>query len=69
MRDDTMIVLTEYNTVMEAEIGKSMLDSAGIWSILRNENMSTVLPTGSVPAQIVVREEDYEKAKLLLRLR
>ena len=31
MQDDTLVVLAEYNTITEAEITKSMLDSAGIW--------------------------------------
>ena len=30
MQDDTLVVLAEYNTITEAEIAKSMLDSAGI---------------------------------------
>lgn len=69
MQNDTMIVLAEYNTIMEAEITKSILDSAGIWSTIRNEYMSTLYPLGTMPAQIVVREEDVEKAKLMLRHR
>ena len=35
MQDDTLVVLAEYNTITEAEIAKSMLDSAGIWSTIR----------------------------------
>lgn len=64
-----MVVLAEYNTITEAEISKSMLDSAGIWSMIRNEYMSAIYPVGIMPAQIVVREEDLEKAKTLLRQR
>ena len=37
MQDETMVVLAEYNTITEAEIAKSMLDSAGIWSICRGD--------------------------------
>lgn len=37
MQDETMVVLAEYNTITEAEIAKSMLDSAGIWSMIRND--------------------------------
>ena len=48
---------------------KSMLDSAGIWSTIRNEYMSAIYPIGTMPAQIVVREEDYEKAKAMLHHR
>lgn len=69
MQDDSMIVLAEYNTITEAEIAKSMLDSAGIWSTIRNEYMSAIYPIGTMPAQVVVRETDYEKAKDLLQHR
>lgn len=47
MQDDTMVVLAEYNTITEAEISKSMLDSAGIWSTIRNEYMSAIYPIGT----------------------
>lgn len=68
-QDHTMVILAEYNTITEAEISKSMLDSAGIWSDIRNEFMSAVYPTGVVPAQLVVREDEFEAARELLRLR
>lgn len=69
MQDDTLVVLAEYNTVTEAEIAKSMLDSAGIWSTIRNEYMSTIYPIGTMPAQLVVRESDLESARALLQNR
>ena len=47
MQDDTLVVLAEYNTITEAEIAKSMLDSAGIWSTIRNEYMSAIYPIGT----------------------
>ena len=47
MQDETMVVLAEYNTITEAEIAKSMLDSAGIWSMIRNEYMSAIYPIGT----------------------
>ena len=59
MQDDTLVVLAEDNTITEAEIAKSM----------RNEYMSAIYPIGTMPAQIVVREEDYEKAKAMLHHR
>ena len=64
-----MVVLAEYNTITEAEISKSMLDSAGIWSTIRNEYMSTIYPIGTMPAQLVVRESDLESARALLKNR
>lgn len=66
MHETKLVVLAEYNTPTEAEISKSMLASAGIWSTIRNENMSTIYPTGIVPAQLAVREEDLERAKEML---
>ena len=69
MQDDTLVVLAEYNTITEAEITKSMLDSAGIWSMIRNQYMSAIYPIGTMPAQVVVREEDFEKARTMLRHR
>lgn len=66
MRDETLVVLSEYNTLMEAEITKSILGSAGIEAIILNEYMSTVYPIGTMPARIVVREEDLDRAKALL---
>ncbi len=69
MQDDSLVVLAEYNTVTEAEIAKSMLDSAGIWSTIRNEYMSAIYPIGTMPAQIVVRAEELEKARTLLQNR
>ena len=66
MQDETMVVLAEYNTITEAEIAKSMLDSAGIWSMIRNEYMSAIDPSGTMPAQLVVKEEDAKRAAELL---
>ncbi len=60
MQDETMVVLAEYNSITEAEIAKSMLDSAGIWSMIRNEYMSAIYPIGTMPAQVVVRPEDVK---------
>jgi len=69
MTDDAMVVLAEYNTITEAEISKLMLDSAGIWSTIRNEFMSAIYPIGTMPAQLVVRREDLDRAQQMLRLR
>ena len=69
MQDETMVVLAEYNSITEAEIAKSMLDSAGIWSMIRNKYMSAIYPIGTMPAQVVVRPEDVEKARAMLQHR
>lgn len=67
--DEAMVLLAEYNTVTEAEISKSMLDSAGIWCTIRNEYMATLYPTGAMPAQLMVRPEELEQARSLLQMR
>ncbi len=69
MVDETMVVLAEYNSITEAEITKSILDSAGIWSTIQNEYMSSIYPPGVAPAAVTVRSSDLEKAKELLRNR
>ncbi len=61
-----MVVLMEYDSLSEAEMAKVILDSNDVWSIINNEYMSTIYPTGIVPAQIIVMEHDYERAKELL---
>lgn len=68
MRDETLVVLEEYNTVTEAEIAKSILDSAGIESTIRNEYMAMNFPIAT-PAQLVVCESDYKQAQQLLKHR
>lgn len=66
MEEDTLVVLATYNSVTEAEIDKSKLESAGLWSMIRNEYMSTFYPTGALPAELVVRSTDLAKAQRLL---
>lgn len=51
---------------MQAEIAKSILDSAGIFCTLRNEMMSMIYPTGIVPVQLMVGRDDLERAAQLL---
>ena len=69
MQDETMVVLAEYNTIKEPDNVKSMHDSAAIWSKIRNEYMSAIYPIGTMPAQVVVRPEDAEKARAMLQHR
>lgn len=64
-----MVVIKSYNTLVEAEIAKSMLASAGIDSTLRNEYASTLYPTAAFPVQLVVRSEDEAAAREQLDVR
>lgn len=68
MQDATFVVVAEYDTTTEAEIARSILCSAGIDAMIRNEFMTTIYPAG-IPAQLVVRREEAERAQELLRLR
>ena len=68
MEDRILVVLAEYNSPMEAELAKSLLTSAGIYTELENEFMSTLYPL-AVPCRLMVCEEDLEQAKGLLSQR
>lgn len=65
MQTETFVVVAEYNTLAEAEIAKSILQSANIWVDIRNEYMSTLNAIGGA-ATIVVRSEDHDEAKRIL---
>lgn len=52
MKDEKLVVLREWNSVTEAEMAKSILDGAGIFSTIRNEYMSAIYPIGTMPAQL-----------------
>ena len=66
MNKENLIVLRVYDSVNEAEWDRSLLEGEGIWSMIRNEIMSTLYPTGVIPAQLVVRSEDKARAKEIL---
>ena len=68
MQTETFVVLAEYNTLAEAEIAKSILQSANIWVDIRNEYMSTLNAIGGA-ATLVVRSEDLEAAVKALSIR
>ena len=52
MKDEKLVVLREWNSVTEAEMAKSILDGAGIFSTIRNEYMSAIYPIGTMPAPV-----------------
>lgn len=61
-QQQTFVVLAEYNSLAEAEIAKSRLQSAEIWVDIRNEYMSTLNPIAGA-VRLVVRPEALERAK------
>ena len=69
MLENTLVVIRSYNSLTEAEIARSVLASGGIEASIRNEYMSTLYPTGALPAQLVVRSEDETAARELLAVR
>lgn len=66
MKESSLIILREYDSINDAEWEKSLLDSAGIYSMIRNELMSAVYPIGAMAAQLVVRSEDKARAEEVL---
>lgn len=68
MENETFVVLAEYNSLAEAEIAKSILQSAGLWVDIRNEYMSTLNSIGGAAA-VVVRAEDLKEARAVLEVR
>ena len=65
MNVERMVLLDEYENISQAEMAKQFLDDAGVWSMINNEYMSTIYPTGVV-AQLIVIENDFNRAKALL---
>lgn len=66
MKEENLVVIRVYDSVNEAEWDKSLLDSAGIWAMIRNEIMSALYPTGVMPAELVVRSADKARAQEVL---
>ena len=66
MDENNLIVLKEYDSVNNAEWERSLLEGAGIWAMVRNEIMSAIYPTGVIPAQLIIRKQDKEKASEIL---
>lgn len=66
MNEENLIVLKEYESVNNAEWDRSLLESAGLWAMVRNEIMSALYPTNVIPAQLVIRNEDRAKAEEIL---
>jgi len=66
MNNETPVVVAEYNSETEAEVARTLLEDAGVGSMIRNEYMSTLYPVGAMPAQLVVSSEEAEKAREIL---
>ncbi len=68
MEEQQMIVLAEYNSVMEAELALSRLEAGGIKAQIDNEYAATLYPTGAMPARLMVREDEAQRAARILNI-
>lgn len=66
MNEENLIVLRVYDSANEAEWDRSLLEGEGVWSMIRNEIMSTLYPTGAIPAQLVIQNKDKSRANEIL---
>lgn len=64
-----LVVIQDYDNVVQAEIAKSILDSAGIFCTLQGEYMSTIYSPVAFPTRLMVREEDLAEAEAVLGIR
>lgn len=65
--NESLVVLKSYDNPVQAEIAKSILNSAGIFCALHGEYMSTIYTPIAFPARLMVRTEDFDEAQNLLR--
>lgn len=65
--NESLVALKSYDNPVQAEIAKSILDSAGIFCALHGEYMSTIYTPIAFPARLMVRTEDFDEAQNLLR--
>lgn len=66
LNDDVLVVLKAYDNNTQAEIAKSILDSAGIFCTLHGEYVSAIYTTAIFPVRLMVRECDLDDALAVL---
>ena len=64
-----LVVIQSYDNVVQAEIAKSILDSAGIFCVLQGEYMSSIYTPIAFPTRLMIREEDMAEAEAVLGIR
>jgi hypothetical protein len=66
---EDLVAIAKFTNNVEAQVGKSILDGAGIRCRIFDDNVSTLLSyLGSLTsARLMVRREDAEKALEVLR--
>jgi hypothetical protein len=66
---ESLVVLREFDNLIQAEIAKSMLDSAGIYCSLYDEYMSSFYNPIAFPSRLMVKKQDFDEAEKLLDCR
>lgn len=62
----SLVVLEAFDSPIQAEIAKSILDCAGIFCTLHGEYLSSIYSIGAFPTRLMVRPEDINDARRLL---
>ena len=60
--NETLVVLKTFDNTTQAEIAKSILDSAGIFCVLHGEYMSAIYTTSLFAVRLMVKAEDVDDA-------
>ena len=66
--DDSLVALRVYDNPVQADIAKSVLDSASIFCVLHGEYMSSIYTPVAFPVRLMVRAVDAECAEQLLNI-
>jgi len=68
MKSSDLIAVSTFRSTADAQIGKGILDEAGIESMIRSDNAGGMYPA-IAGADLLVRAEDVEKATEALHRR
>ena len=60
--NETLVVLKTFDNTTQAEIAKSILDSAGIFCVLHGEYMAAIYTTSLFAVRLMVKAEDVDDA-------
>ena len=66
MTSPDLVVISQFSSVADAHVAKGVLDDAGIESMIRSDNAGGMYPALG-GAELLVRNEDAQKADLALR--
>lgn len=64
--NETLVVLKTFDNTTQAEIAKSILDSAGIFCVLHGEHMAAIYTTSLFAVRLMVKAEDVDDALVVI---